>query len=239
MKPQQQFENPAHTYGRPNVSFAVVDGKVHLFRGPWAQTPVLIVQKNAAVLDRRRSLHMQSRPHIHRRMMRHRNIGPPGPRRHAHLARESEERIRRAAPVVTRNHQRQLHPRQHARRRIQNCHRLRRFPLAVNRRRHQPFRRAQLVELRRLTYNTHHDQIRRQRAFQRSQDAAASHPSPARHLPQTPPPPPAPSRDSRAQHRSRPHARPPQSETPTATWRDPDQAAQTGRSTPRMTTQEG
>ena len=177
MQTQQQLED-ALVGVRADVALAVIYRGVHLLRGPRTQAPVLVIQEDAAILHRWRRLYKQTGPHVDSGVMRDGHIGPPRPRRDAHLPRERKQRIRRTAPVIRRDDKRQLHTGQEVRLAlglafglridlgIQDGRRFRRLPFAFNRSCYQAVCSAQLIDLRRLAQYANQDQVRRQRSIE-------------------------------------------------------------------------
>ena len=100
-------------------------------------------------------------------MVRDGNVSPPRPRRDAHLPREREQRVRRAAPVAARDHQRAAH----SRHRRGNHRRYRRFPLAQDCFAVDLVRGGEFIDLRRVAENADQDQVRRQRPSERRKQA--------------------------------------------------------------------
>ena len=98
LEAQQQFADLGVGSGA-DVAALGLEG----LRGPGRQTPVLVVEEDAAVAHRRRLGVGRRGVDMERRMFFHRNVGPPVPGGYADQLREREEPVGRAAAVAARD----------------------------------------------------------------------------------------------------------------------------------------
>ena len=98
LEAQQQFADLGVGSGA-DVAALGLEG----LRGPGRQTPVFVVEEDAAVAHRRRLGVGRRGVDMERRMFFHRNVGPPVPGGYADQLREREEPVGRAAAVAARD----------------------------------------------------------------------------------------------------------------------------------------
>ena len=87
----------------------VVDA-AELFLGPAGERGRFVVEEDPAVLHRRLAIAVGTRQHVQRRLVAHRNVGPPRPRRHSDRRRHVVQPIDRPALVASRDDQSVIDP---------------------------------------------------------------------------------------------------------------------------------
>ena len=106
-QPQQQLKN-LRVGLRPDVAHLRLECPAR----PRSQTPVLVVQEDAAILHRWRALLVQVAAQGECSFLFYRHVRPPIPRRDANHFRQFVHAVNRPAPVAARDDQRLLHARQ-------------------------------------------------------------------------------------------------------------------------------